>query len=171
MSRGYLNSTVITSAIHQPPDINVPSRRSVGNISDVIHVGTREQSSEWYSGWRPEDRYGDDRRLLTLPNRCAKGNIAEGMYARGTGSARLTATCNGPVSKRMLRWTAWGRTIVRGQSEPFGTVARARLLATSNSNTRGGRDHALRPAVMSYAEQTPYEHYLVTSALSTWASG
>ena len=40
----------------------------VGNISDVIHVGTREQSSKWFSGWKPEDRYGDDRRLLTLPD-------------------------------------------------------------------------------------------------------
>ena len=87
-------------------------------MSGVIHVGTREQSSEWYSGWKPEDRYGDDRRLLTLPSRCATGNVAQGMYARGTGSARLTATCDGPVSKRMLRWTAWGPTIVTGRLGP-----------------------------------------------------
>ena len=77
-SRGHLISTVITSAIHHHADINVPSRRSVEHMSDVIHVGTSEQSSEWYSGWKPEDRYGDDRRLLTLPERCATGNVARG---------------------------------------------------------------------------------------------
>ena len=47
-------------------------------MSGVLHVDTREQSSEWYSGWKPEDRYGDDRRLLTLPERCATGNVAHG---------------------------------------------------------------------------------------------
>ena len=64
-SRGRLISTVITSAIHHHADINVPSR-SVEHMSGVLHVGTREQSSEWYSGWKPEDRDGDDRSLLTL---------------------------------------------------------------------------------------------------------
>ena len=41
-SRGYLISMVITSATHHHADINVPSRRSVEHMSDVIHVGTRE---------------------------------------------------------------------------------------------------------------------------------
>ena len=65
-SRGHLISTVITSAIHHHADIDVPSRRSVEHMSGVLHVGTREQSSQWYSGSKPEDRDGDDRRLLTL---------------------------------------------------------------------------------------------------------
>ena len=64
--RGRLIFTVITSAIHHHADIDVPSRRSVEHMLGVAHVGTREQSSEWYSGWKPEDRDGDDRGLLTL---------------------------------------------------------------------------------------------------------
>ena len=65
-SRGRLISTVITSAIHPHADIDVPSRRSVEHMTGVLHVGAREQSSGWYSGWKPEDRDGDDWRLLTL---------------------------------------------------------------------------------------------------------
>ena len=65
-SRGRVISTVITSAIHHHADIDVPSRRSVEHMSGGLHAGTREQSSEWYSGWKPEDPYGDDRSLLTL---------------------------------------------------------------------------------------------------------
>ena len=83
-SRGRLISTVITSAIHHHADIDVPSRRSVEHMSGVLHVGTREQSSEWYSGWKPEDRDGDDRSLLSpSPERCATGNVAHGdVHAR-----------------------------------------------------------------------------------------
>ena len=73
-----------------------------------------------------------------------------GMYARGTGSTCLTATCDSPVTNRMSRWTIKDRSIVTGRSEPFGTIAQARLSGTSNSNARGGWDHGLQPAVMSY---------------------
>ena len=72
------------------------------------------------------------------------------VYARGIGSTCLTATCDSPVTKRTLQWTIEDRSIVTGRSEPFGTVAQARLFSTSNSNMRGGWDHALQPAVMSY---------------------
>ena len=65
-SRGHLISTVITSATQHHTDINVPSRRSVEHMLGVLHAGTREHSSEWYSGWKPEGRDGDDRSLLTL---------------------------------------------------------------------------------------------------------
>ena len=41
-SRGNLISTVITSATHHYADINVPLRRSVEHMPDVIQVGSRE---------------------------------------------------------------------------------------------------------------------------------
>ena len=89
-----------------------------------------------------------------LPNPVdAKENVAAthmGMYARGTGSTRLTATCDSPVTKLTLRWTIDDRSIVTGRSEQIGTVAQARLSGASNSNMRGGWDHGLQPAVMSY---------------------
>ena len=62
----------------------------------------------------------------------AKANVAAthmGVYARGTGSTRLTTTCDSLVTKRTPRWTIEDRSIVTRRSEPLGTVAQARLLS------------------------------------------
>ena len=127
MSRRYLTSTVIASATHHSSDINIPSRKSVGNISDVIHVGTREQSSEWYSGRKPEDLYGDDWRLLTLPDGCATRNVAHGdlrarYRVRSLDSdvrwsdieANVAMDCLGPVHRYRT-----DRTVRNGCSGPL----------------------------------------------------
>ena len=68
-----------------------------------------------------------------------------GMYARGTGSTRLTATCDSPVTKQTPRWTTEGSVHRYRTERTVSAVAWARLFSTSNNN-----DHALQPAVMSY---------------------
>ena len=100
----------------------------------------------WYEGTHhrsgtlePEDRYGDDQGLFTLTRT---------MCDRERRTWGCTRTVPGPLAGQrrvIVRYRSvrcdgppGAGSTVRGPSEPFGTVAHARLLATSNSNTRGG---------------------------------
>ena len=61
LSIGYLISTAIPSTIYHSADMSL-EEECYTYQAGVMHGVTREQSATRYSAWKPEYRYGDDRR-------------------------------------------------------------------------------------------------------------